>query len=140
MLYGYFEQRKGGVVISSLNPYFFGKCSTAHGNRNNTEIPRRVLILIFLENALRQGIVVQKYYIIYHVLILIFLENALRLFITVAQWKEYGCLNPYFFGKCSTAHIIKRKTKKCKTVLILIFLENALRLALQMQKKDSNVS
>ena len=62
-----------------------------------------VLILIFLENALRQIGGVYQAESVNDVLILIFLENALRL-ITVAQWKEYGCgLNPYFFGKCSTA-------------------------------------
>ena len=63
----------------------------------------QVLILIFLENALRQNVfpIINQ---LKKVLILIFLENALRLankkhpmdFITRS-------LNPYFFGKCSTA-------------------------------------
>ena len=38
------------------------------------------------------------------VLILIFLENALRLFYkTCFVSNDFSGLNPYFFGKCSTA-------------------------------------
>ena len=63
---------------------------------------QNVLILIFLENALRLN---DGY--CYHsdtsVLILIFLENALRHNVTNLAWGWDYCLNPYFFGKCSTA-------------------------------------
>ena len=59
-----------------LNPYFFGKCSTAAKNPRTGEMGT-VLILIFLENALRPSKDVQKKNNVL-VLILIFLENALR--------------------------------------------------------------
>ena len=61
----------------SLNPYFFGKCSTAMGKPCASQRRRHVLILIFLENALRQ-ILMRKLTEANRVLILIFLENALR--------------------------------------------------------------
>ena len=63
----------------------------------------RVLILIFLENALRHY-QMEKINIKTRVLILIFLENALR------------------HDKSTTSH------RNSSIVLILIFLENALRL------------
>ena len=61
-----------------------------------------VLILIFLENALRpeQDLAKQKRQ---QVLILIFLENALRQDVLMMHHEYLGSLNPYFFGKCSTA-------------------------------------
>ena len=62
-----------------------------------------VLILIFLENALRLG---QFIPVVFRerVLILIFLENALRRLHTYTLTKKQKLsLNPYFFGKCSTA-------------------------------------
>ena len=36
-------------------------------------------------------------------------------------------LNPYFFGKCSTASLMEHQLRMLTIVLILIFLENALR-------------
>ena len=61
-----------------------------------------VLILIFLENALRRDLVLNMSTGRF-VLILIFLENALR----QDGWQHLSLqvlsLNPYFFGKCSTA-------------------------------------
>ena len=62
----------------SLNPYFFGKCSTAPFVTKEC-VMNVVLILIFLENALRpkEGGIQER--IEFLVLILIFLENALRL-------------------------------------------------------------
>ena len=64
----------------SLNPYFFGKCSTASLMEHQLRMLTIVLILIFLENALRQrqqNLMANYSHI---VLILIFLENALRLY------------------------------------------------------------
>ena len=49
------------------------------------------------------------------VLILIFLENALRPTETVSNVVEPRCLNPYFFGKCSTAPSLKKR----KNVVLL---------------------
>ena len=77
-------------VEDGLNPYFFGKCSTARIYRP-TNGRMRVLILIFLENALRHYL--KTYLILLNmVLILIFLENALRpLFIpeeNIEQWES----------------------------------------------------
>ena len=60
------------------------------------------------------------------VLILIFLENALRQLITLIGSVELVSLNPYFFGKCSTA-FSGGEGLLGHEVLILIFLENALR-------------
>ena len=71
------------------------------GFNNNDEL---VLILIFLENALRHSGNYRKSYFFKFVLILIFLENALR---HKANERDYELNN---------------------SVLILIFLENALRL------------
>ena len=127
MLYGKPKEELPKKHNLSLNPYFFGKCSTASSRLSTMLVNLRVLILIFLENALRP---------------FIYLTN-----LTVQH-----CLNPYFFGKCSTAYneklkyIIMEKSLnpyffgKCSTateksfhslrmcrVLILIFLENALR-------------
>ena len=64
--------------------------------------PDVVLILIFLENALRPN-VDGKLMSGSKVLILIFLENALRLPPNVFTGSLVYGLNPYFFGKCSTA-------------------------------------
>ena len=101
----------------SLNPYFFGKCSTANVNEINSVFSSDVLILIFLENALRPQVDVNQLELVTKVLILIFLENALR------QVREkslngvsYGGLNPYFFGKCSTAAIKKTAYFWCSVV------------------------
>ena len=87
---------------ASLNPYFFGKCSTASVIWNATLLKVIVLILIFLENALR---------------------HKKKLVSSVVNFS----LNPYFFGKCSTATTFQRLQAKNTKVLILIFLENALR-------------
>ena len=62
------------------------------------------------------------------VLILIFLENALRQNKTMSKDNKLSLgLNPYFFGKCSTTKIGKLSIVQHGWVLILIFLENALR-------------
>ena len=62
-----------------LNPYFFGKCSTAlKGMIQLVNEANGVLILIFLENALRQWKNNCDSREFQKVLILIFLENALR--------------------------------------------------------------
>ena len=42
-------------------------------------------------------------FVVFIVLILIFLENALRLRFIMRATTTYAGLNPYFFGKCSTA-------------------------------------
>ena len=87
-----------------------------------------VLILIFLENALRlfKIILISKLSSI--VLILIFLENALRQSANIDLGGKFSKgLNPYFFGKCSTAFEKVYKCTQNYIVLILIFLENALR-------------
>ena len=62
-----------------------------------------VLILIFLENALRHNGNYVKLVVEECVLILIFLENALRRYGSYTDGELLNCLNPYFFGKCSTA-------------------------------------
>ena len=62
-----------------LNPYFFGKCSTAKHYYCIRKGVQMVLILIFLENALRHP----------------YFRNIIINFLS---------LNPYFFGKCSTAN------------------------------------
>ena len=70
----------------------------------NIFIALTVLILIFLENALRQ--IYDEFMFFYKtVLILIFLENALRPSARRAKLISFALssLNPYFFGKCSTA-------------------------------------
>ena len=64
--------------VNSLNPYFFGKCSTASNDALALSCYRSVLILIFLENALRQSL-------------------------KCMRRTHLSGLNPYFFGKCSTA-------------------------------------
>ena len=74
----------------------------------------RVLILIFLENALRQPKLVTLIGSV-EVLILIFLENALRLYLNSVHADQY------------------------RGVLILIFLENALRQRKSMSK-DNKIS
>ena len=49
------------------------------------------------------------------VLILIFLENALRRLPDGPRFPKSMRLNPYFFGKCSTAELISDDVKrKCK--------------------------
>ena len=81
MLYGFYANhfcRKKSYQC--LNPYFFGKCSTA--NMRQQELP-----------------------CVFGVLILIFLENALRQSLARCSSVESSSLNPYFFGKCSTAHV-----------------------------------
>ena len=67
---------------------------------------QKVLILIFLENALRH--VKDDVYVavVSLVLILIFLENALRQFNLSIFDGLKSSLNPYFFGKCSTAYAL----------------------------------
>ena len=87
----------------SLNPYFFGKCSTAIISIFQCRATPPVLILIFLENALRRLYAQNIESGDFVVLILIFLENALRLRSKLTLTKLLFSLNPYFFGKCSTA-------------------------------------
>ena len=93
----------------SLNPYFFGKCSTAIQLMAQSKFCANVLILIFLENALRQilSLGLDDFNV---VLILIFLENALRLKVGINLHYKYKSLNPYFFGKCSTARAEQNKS------------------------------
>ena len=67
---------------------------------------KSVLILIFLENALRLVFPIGITFVVIIVLILIFLENALRLPIEVQVLYNNISLNPYFFGKCSTATLL----------------------------------
>ena len=52
MLYGYIYSINLKIK-RGLNPYFFGKCSTAFAYCYNLHNFNKVLILIFLENALR---------------------------------------------------------------------------------------
>ena len=134
----------------SLNPYFFGKCSTAKHSMLGLLPEQLVLILIFLENALRpwRGGTHNAH------------EYGLNPYFfgkcsTARQYvpcpSNSKSLNPYFFGKCSTAYLQSESRRqrrglnpyffgKCSTatternhfglepqVLILIFLENALR-------------
>ena len=63
--------------VRCLNPYFFGKCSTADDEAYQRMQEDVVLILIFLENALRRRWRNERVHSS-RVLILIFLENALR--------------------------------------------------------------
>ena len=78
MLYGLFKLRESLLKQpEGLNPYFFGKCSTAQIYMLQPFQIIFVLILIFLENALRQ-LLMQSLLHLQAVLILIFLENALR--------------------------------------------------------------
>ena len=102
MLYGLAAMAKFQAKTSSLNPYFFGKCSTATLAQVLAYTLTVVLILIFLENALRLDVSLVDVQSTANVLILIFLENALRQ--TIKTIKQNG-----------------------RHVLILIFLENALR-------------
>ena len=53
MLYGFLMELSIKSNNSSLNPYFFGKCSTAGKIELLVKEEGVVLILIFLENALR---------------------------------------------------------------------------------------
>ena len=55
MLYGKFYLFIYFKKLQCLNPYFFGKCSTAFCENNGVRVHTAgVLILIFLENALRR--------------------------------------------------------------------------------------
>ena len=78
MLYGFPSVETSDIEIVSLNPYFFGKCSTAGAFSKGKDRFAYVLILIFLENALRPPINFLYHNYVVEVLILIFLENALR--------------------------------------------------------------
>ena len=74
-----------------------------HNGVSRLEIfTNEVLILIFLENALRLDLLRDSNFFNI-VLILIFLENALRPLQGMVSTQSRRCLNPYFFGKCSTA-------------------------------------
>ena len=53
MLYGGAAQVMKAKIELRLNPYFFGKCSTATKVIWLSDTLDSVLILIFLENALR---------------------------------------------------------------------------------------
>ena len=78
MLYGKLILIAHARNQQGLNPYFFGKCSTALCQFIIKTPALYVLILIFLENALRlyKTCFVSNDFSV--VLILIFLENALR--------------------------------------------------------------
>ena len=54
MLYGVFLGSHSSSDTIRLNPYFFGKCSTAPEGLPKEGGIQEVLILIFLENALRR--------------------------------------------------------------------------------------
>ena len=97
MLYGEGFLGHENEVPKCLNPYFFGKCSTAKRRSDGREEAFKVLILIFLENALRLS--------------------------TIENFDFYSVpgLNPYFFGKCSTAGLKITRTFATVKVLILIF-------------------
>ena len=73
----------------------------------------KVLILIFLENALRLNLMVSKTPVLIEVLILIFLENALRHPGFLTNEEKPISLNPYFFGKCSTANSLQTVFERC---------------------------
>ena len=98
----------------------------------DTTAVREVLILIFLENALRPIAPITVRFDQRQVLILIFLENALRRAPTGTGMECLSGLNPYFFGKCSTAFLRYVLPGEPVFVLILIFLENALRLVTEI--------
>ena len=94
-----------GELISGLNPYFVGKCSTAISMQRNGAIENRVLILILLENALRQERIhysctmersLNPYFVGK-------CSTAVQMYINIIH--AILSLNPYFFGKCSTAHL-----------------------------------
>ena len=100
-----------------LNPYFFGKCSTAKENQCRRTTKSHGLNPYFFGKC----------------------STALKLFYILRVIKG---LNPYFFGKCSTARVkssirvfcrfkggqpVEDPKSKAERVLILIFLENALR-------------
>ena len=101
-------------LLNCLNPYFFGKCSTAVRKNSQRQKDFRVLILIFLENALRPIFLAAMPNISNLVLILIFLENALRRWELNKFVKSNFGLNPYFFGKCSTAAEGRCKSKSSR--------------------------
>ena len=118
MLYGDNCSRSILNFATSLNPYFFGKCSTAKSCNTGMSRQRKVLILIFLENALRLHCLVQKQCLSISLNPYFFGKCS-------TAWTEYGCesvlyngLNPYFFGKCSTAlYILGKLWSKCKQSL-----------------------
>ena len=97
----------------SLNPYFFGKCSTASKEKQKNVKPIKVLILIFLENALRPNRGASKSNILYSLNPYFFgkCSTAFVVFIYNDTLTGYG-LNPYFFGKCSTAAMLKASNLK----------------------------
>ena len=106
MLYGLILSFVIALGVNSLNPYFFGKCSTAAAEAAVCFWEVIVLILIFLENALRHCFMLLGRSAYHKVLILIFLENALRPQEFVDNKPATISLNPYFFGKCSTALLL----------------------------------
>ena len=114
-------------INKGLNPYFFGKCSTAVSWGRDCNLSYSVLILIFLENALRQGLKNVLTFCENNGLNPYFFGKCSTAWIKVKQslWSQHS-LNPYFFGKCSTATTSMLMCVN-RSVLILIFLENALR-------------
>ena len=128
MLYGSHEKLVSVKSVSSLNPYFFGKCSTALLGGNGLKKGETSLNPYFFgkcSTALTNLKTTNQ--LLKTVLILIFLENALRLKDSFDLGEGRKCLNPYFFGKCSTAMKFLSFIAQTQLVLILIFLENALR-------------
>ena len=125
--------QRENVAGMSLNPYFFGKCSTAQQNKRKTKGGGGVLILIFLENALRLDMPNLDVDIIASLNPYFFGKCSTATSIS-SDWHHMMCLNPYFFGKCSTASN-SLQTVFERRVLILIFLENALRLPANVQEE-----
>ena len=102
MLYGDFTDDVCRTVYGGLNPYFFGKCSTARNLIEEKLENRRSLNPYFFGKCSTAKINFLKEY----------LRTSLNPYFfgkcSTAQMKEkcsmrYVSLNPYFFGKCSTA-------------------------------------
>ena len=90
-----------------LNPYFFGKCSTASQDVIYSLLKKGVLILIFLENALRLNMLTFDGELISG-LNPYFVGKCSTAAQVVNQTTEVFRLNPYFVGKCSTATCLQR--------------------------------
>ena len=127
-------------MMSSLNPYFFGKCSTAAHEHAYLWWWAYVLILIFLENALRLNTLARTRESYARSLNPYFFGKCSTAVVKSTSTKsDKLCLNPYFFGKCSTAQIVQYLMRSWCQVLILIFLENALRLLRLLNGKSTVV-
>ena len=79
MLYEIKHINEHGEEVNGLNPCFVGKCSTRLQRKPTTNTFKiHVLILVLLENALREFVVDLQRVMVEKVLILVLLENALR--------------------------------------------------------------